>query len=98
MTERQLVEDTGNEAETTAKMVRNFLTIFKWQEAKTTHFRHPQAPTFAVEVGYVYGECTVRFNTLNGQVDTGTFEVMRGLGEPFLRRVAARIKELGGPA
>jgi hypothetical protein len=51
-----------------------------WTETKYSHFRKEGVPN-AIEVGYVYGECTIRFQRLggrSGQVDTGTAHTMRG--------------------
>lgn len=54
-----------------------------WSEVKFSHFRKDGIST-AIEVGYVYGECTVRFQRLggqSGQVDLGTMHTMRGHDE-----------------
>lgn len=82
---------TNNPAHDTAVTTREGLMGAGWVETRVSHFRHPDIPSFAVEVGYVYGEVTVRFKTVKKGIDRGEFHIMRGVGEPFMAEVRAMI-------
>lgn len=99
MTSATSSTDRANEAHDTCVAICDILRDRGWHDAKISHFRivnadgHLLSDT-AVEVGYVYGECTVRLNRLEGNVDRGTYQTMRGIGADFVNEAKAAIKQL----
>ena len=86
------VKAAPNEAATTCRIIVQKLKDLGFEDAKISHYRKEGLP-FAVEVGYVYGECTVRMNALNGAVDTGTVDTIRGVGPKFAQDAVAYLKD-----
>lgn len=67
-----------------------------WRETKLSHYRKEDMP-IAIEVGYVYGECTVRFQQLggqSGQVDVGTIHTMRGHDINLKIELASQLEQI----
>jgi hypothetical protein len=91
----------ADEAKETLQRIVAMLKSRGWVETKISHFQWRETDGVllldtAVEVGYVYGECTVRYNRLdeNG-VDKGTYSVERGLGTDLVlstRRAVASME------
>lgn len=81
-----------NEAEITCKVIVRKLKDLGFEDAKIGHYRKDGLP-YAVEVGYVYGECTVRMNALNGAVDAGTVDTLRGVGVQFTSKVGDYLRD-----
>lgn len=64
-----------------------------WKQVKMSHWRCEKNPNFAIEVGYVYGECTIRTNRLRRGVDVGTLETVRGaVPEAMVREVTTIMR------
>jgi hypothetical protein len=100
---------TSNTAAETTQHVRRLLTERGWREVKSQHFQFPLAPggqaPFAVEVGYVLGECTVKIIPIDQRGAEGEMHargkpvIYRGVGTEFystvlqaLMRIEAGIK------
>lgn len=84
-------------AETTQK-VRACLVEQGWAEVKSQHFQHPSVDV-AVEVGYVLGECTVKFLKIDHRGAEGSMherdglpkDIERGVGDEFVAKIRARV-------
>lgn len=88
---------SDNIAADTAQKIRFELERLGWQEVKSQQYQYPGIDT-AIEVGYVYGECTVHFLPIDhrGAEEvrpswTRRRETDRGVGVGFWDRVLERV-------
>ena len=96
---------TNNIAAQTTQEIRHRLFNRGWTEVKSQHFQFrrnevdPDPPT-AIEVGYVLGECTVKFIAIDARGAEGAMhrrahtDIERGVGTDFVDRIIERAVEV----
>lgn len=83
--------ETADPAANAFQVLKAWLLANHWAMAKQSQWRK-DPNDFAVELRYVYGECTVHINRLDGVIDRGTVVTMRGTSQGFVLNVVKEIE------
>ena len=93
----------SNIAAETAQEIRRRLSAADWREVKSQQFMFPTNGEFApiaIEVGYVLGECTVKFVPVDTRGAEGAMhgrgggEIERGTGDDFTEGILFRAHQI----